>query len=240
MLIFGIHPVLEALRSDSSTVEKVIVTRGKGNPRLQEIIDLAREHRVALQFEPQEALTRKAGTPNHQSVVAEIASVQLSTIEQVLARKPRLLVLLDGVEDPHNLGAVIRTAEAAGVDAILLPQRHSCGITATVTKVSAGAAMHLPICRIGNVAQTLERLQQEGFWSVGLDMSGKEGLAEIDLSLPLVLVVGAENRGLRRLVREKCDFLLRLPMKGKVSSLNLSVAAGVLIYTISMKRNNLL
>jgi len=236
MLVFGIHPVLEAIRSEKIQIRRILVTRGKSGKRLQEIIDLARGKGLVLDFELQDVLNRKAGTTQHQDVVAELSAVPFWSLDQVLETKPRLLLLLDRVEDPRNLGGVLRTAEAAGVGGILLPQRGSCGVTPAVIKASAGAALHAKVCHIGNMVRVMERLKAEGFWLLGLDLNGVEDMNQIDRNLPLAVVVGGEQLGLRRLVREHCDFLIRLPMKGEVSSLNLSVAAGILLYSIVLER----
>jgi len=239
MIVYGINPVGEALEVSPETVQRVYLRRSRSSPRLQKLIDLCRKNRIPVHFEAARTLDRKTGGEKHQGVVAELTAHAYTELEEVLAKRPTLLVLLDGVEDPRNLGAVIRTAEAAGADALLLPRRGSCGITPSVIKTSAGAALHLKTCRIGNVADTLERLKTGGFWTVGLDISGKENMEAIDVELPLVLVIGSENRGLRRRVREKIDFLVRLPMRGKVGSLNLSAAAAVLIYRIMDRRSAL-
>jgi len=196
----------------------------------------ARSHGIPVRFESAQVVTKKASTPRHQEIVAEISSIGYTDLENILQTKPALLLLVDGVEDPRNLGALLRTAEAVGVEGVFLPNRRSCAITGPVVKSSAGAALHLRISRIGNVVQTLEKLKKRGYWVVGLDTQGKGDLNEIDVSLPLVVVVGGEHQGMRRLVREHCHFLLSLPMKGKVSSLNLSVAAGVLLYQILLRR----
>jgi 23S rRNA (guanosine2251-2'-O)-methyltransferase len=233
MLLYGVRPVLEALASPEASVRRIIVARGIRNPRIQTIVDDARRKGVPVSFEPSEALTRRAGVNTHQSVVAEISAVPLTDLEAMLERSPSRILLLDGVVDPRNLGAVLRTAEAAGVAHILLTRHQSCGITPTVVKASAGAAMHLRVATIGNVARNLLRLKDAGYWAVGLDMEGDLGPQQIDPALKLVLIVGGEDRGLRRLVREKCDFLVRLPMRGRVNSLNLSVAAGILLYALA-------
>ncbi len=232
MIVFGVNSVLEALASSSAHIERVTVAGKRGNARLQEIIDRARELGIPIHFEPPESLTRRAGTRAHQSVIAELSEVALASLEEVLAARPERILLLDGVEDPRNLGAVLRTAEAIGIRSVLLPKRHSCGVTPTVVRTSAGAALHLQIGRIGNVVQALGQLKESGYWSVGLDMRGSEHPEGIDPTSPLVIVIGGEDRGLRRLVREHCDFLIRLPMRGQVSSLNLSVAAGILLYSL--------
>ncbi len=239
MIIYGINPVLEALQSEDSAPDRIWITRGKSNPRLQKIIERARSQGIPVRFESARLVANKASTPHHQEIVAEIASIGYTDAETLLQAAPALLLLVDGVEDPRNLGALLRTAEATGVEGVFLPNRRSCAITGPVVKSSAGAALHLRISRIGNVVQTLEKLKKRGYWVVGLDAQGKDGLTQLDASLPLVVVVGGEHQGVRRLVREHCDFLLSLPMKGKVSSLNLSVAAGVLLYEILLRRQQL-
>jgi len=232
MIIHGINAVTEALQEEKPNLERISVTRGRTSPRIQKIIDLARSRNIPVQFQPLEALTRKAETPRHQDVVAEISAGTVATFEEILEGQPSLILALDGVEDPRNLGAVLRTADAAGADGILLPKYHSCGITPAVVQVSQGAALHMKIARIGNLVTVLESLKEQGFWVVGLDMQGKNKVHEIAPDTKLVVVIGGEHRGVRPLVRQHCDFLISLPMKGHVSSLNLSVAAGILLYQL--------
>lgn len=234
MVISGINAVAEALRSDSSRLLRIVVVRGKGGARLQSIIDEARQISLPVHFEPAAALERQAGTSRHQGILAVMSPIPYASLDEVL--QSDLLVLVDGIEDPRNLGALMRTAEAVGAGGILVPGRHSCGLTDTVVRASAGAALHLKICQIGNVVQTLEYLKENGFWVAGLDVEGETSPRSLDPELRLVVVVGGEDRGLRRLVKEQCDYRVRLPMKGKVSSLNMSVAAGVLLYEILFNR----
>lgn len=232
MMVYGIHPVREALKAEGRRIERIYVTRGRSSPALQQIIETARAQGVPLSFETAQVLERKAKTHRHQNVVAELGEVAYVEMAELLQDHPTLLLVADGVEDPRNLGALLRSAEGAGVEGVLLPERHSCGLSPTVVKASAGAAAHLKVTRLGNVPQGLVRLKESGYWIVGLDLRGRNTLREIDPTLPLVLVVGGEHRGLRRLVRERCDFLVSLPMKGRVASLNLSVAAAILLYRI--------
>ncbi|HSR52429.1 MAG TPA: 23S rRNA (guanosine(2251)-2'-O)-methyltransferase RlmB [Acidobacteriota bacterium] len=236
MIIAGINPVREALASRDQRLQRVLVTKGKRNPRLGEIIKMARDQGVPVRFEPAGALNRQAPDGHHQDVLAVLSEMALSGLEEILQDKPTLLLVVDNIEDPRNLGAVLRTAEAAGVEGVLVPERRSASLTSTVIKASAGAAMHLRIAQIGNVAQTLRRLKDAGLWTVGLDADGEHGLGEVDVSLPLAVVVGGEHKGLRPLVRKHCDFVVSLPMKGKVNSLNLSVAAAVVLYQIVLTR----
>ncbi len=236
MNVYGVNPVLEALRSRARKVERVLITRGKSGGRLERIIQLSREQGIPVRFEPSDAIKRQAGTAQHQDAVAILAEAPLVDLQQILDEGPDLLLIVDSVEDPRNLGAVLRSAEAAGVQGVLLPDRRTCPLNAAAVKSSAGAALHLPIARIGNVSQTLAKLKQAGLWIAGLDADGDLGPSDLDASLPLAVVVGGEHRGLRPLVRKGCDFLVSLPMCGRVNSLNLSVAAAILLYQIVLGR----
>ena len=236
MIIYGIHPVVEALESQSSQIDRIWITRGKSNSRLKKIIQLAKSEGVSVQFESVGVIQQKAAVDNHQGVVARIGSARYTDLESVLEDDPELLLLLDGVEDPQNLGGLLRTAEAVGVEGVFIPVRRSCGLTPAVVKASAGAVMHQRVVRVGNLIQTLEHLKTRGFWVVGLDMKGENSFHDVGTDVPLAVVVGGEHRGLRQLVRQHCDFLIFLPMQGKISSLNLSVAAGVLLYQIMFAR----
>ncbi|HYL35262.1 MAG TPA: 23S rRNA (guanosine(2251)-2'-O)-methyltransferase RlmB [Bryobacteraceae bacterium] len=224
----GVHPVQEALRA-GRTLDRVLIARGAGGPRLQEIIDAARERSVPVRFEPRETLDRASNGATHQGVVAFAASQRYAGLEQVLPGA-QLLVVLDGVEDPHNLGAIIRTAHAAGAAAVLIPERRASGLTETVAKAAAGALEHLPVVRIGNVSRTLQELKARGFWIYGLDERAQDRYSETDFAQPTVFVLGGEGQGLHQLVQKHCDVLLRIPMAGVISSLNVSVAAGVVLF----------
>jgi len=222
--------VREALRAGRA-LDRLLIARGSGGPRLQEIIDLAREHSVPVRFEPREALDRASNSAAHQCVVAFGAVQRYAELDDVLAKGGvQLLVLLDGVEDPHNLGAIIRTAHAAGASAILIPDRRAAGLTDVVGKAAAGALEHLPVVRVGNVTQTLELLKKRGFWIYGLDERGTQLYSETDYAQPTVFVLGGEGQGLHQLVKRHCDVLVRIPMAGAISSLNVSVAAGIVLF----------
>jgi len=222
--------VREALRAGRA-LDRLLIARGSGGPRLQEIIDLAREHSVPVRFEPREALDRVSNSAVHQGVVAFGAVQRYAELEDVVARAGlQLLVLLDGVEDPHNLGAIIRTAHAAGASAILIPDRRAAGLTDVVGKAAAGALEHLPVVRVGNVTQTLELLKKRAFWIYGLDERGTQLYSEADYAMPTVFVLGGEGQGLHQLVKKHCDVLVRIPMAGAISSLNVSVAAGIVLF----------
>lgn len=227
MVRSGIHPVLEALRA-GSPLDRVVVARGVGGARIQEIIDACRAARVPVRFEPREALDRLAKGSVHQGVVAVGADRAYLTLSDVTGRD--MLVLLDGVEDPHNLGAIARSAHAAGAGALVLPERRAAGITDTVTKSAAGALEYLPLVRVKNLGNAVEELKQAGYWIYGLDERGTVDHWDAQWQSPCAIVLGAEGQGLHRLVRERCDFLLRIPMAGEVASLNVSVAAGVVLF----------
>jgi len=224
----GVHPVREALRAHRP-LDKVLIAKGASGPRLQEIIDLCREHNIPVRFESRDALDRVSkGTP-HQGVVAFGAAHEYVELDEITG-DAKLLVILDGVEDPHNLGAIIRTAHAAGANGIVVPERRSAPLTETVDKAAAGAVEYLPIARVTNVSQTIERLKQQGFWIYGLDERGSAPYDQVEFNTPSAIVLGGEGKGLHQGVQKHCDVLVRIPMAGEVSSLNVSVAAGVVLF----------
>ncbi len=233
-ILIGMHPVAEALRA-RRPLDRVLVAKGMGGARVQEIIDLSRKNSTPLRFEDRAALDRLAGSAAHQGVVALGAAKQYAELEEVAAAA-QMLVVLDGVEDPHNLGAVIRTAHAAGADAVVVPERRAAGLTDTVAKAAAGALEHLPVVRVTNINRTLEELKKSGFWIYGVDERGDEEYDHVDYAGRAVLVFGAEGKGLHQMVRQHCDVLLRIPMAGKISSLNVSVAAGVVLFDWKRRR----
>ena len=235
-LVYGIHAVTEAL--ESGRVERVSVERGQRNPRVREIVDLARQKHVAVSFEERAWLDRRSGGERHQGVLCQVAEIETPEIEDVLAaaRTPGLLVVLDGVEDPHNLGAILRSAEVAGADGVVVPRRRSAGLTATAVKASAGAAAHVRVARAGNTVHTLELLKSNGYWIAGLDASAEQPVWKADFTVPTAIVLGGEHGGLHRLVRERCDFLVSIPVQGRVSSYNVSVAAGIVLYEVLRQR----
>src|SRR5581483_1983349 len=224
----GIHAVREALAA-GRPMDRVLLARGAGGARLQEIVELCRSREIPVRFEPREALDRMSNGAAHQGAVAVGASHSYADYNKAIAGA-RLLVLLDGVEDPHNLGAIVRTAHAAGASAILIPERRAAGLTETVAKAAAGALEHLPVGRIGNVSQTLEDLKKKGFWIYGLDERGEQLYSDVDYATPTVFVLGGEGKGLHQQVRKHCDVVVRIPMAGAIASLNVSVAAGVALF----------
>jgi 23S rRNA (guanosine2251-2'-O)-methyltransferase len=237
-LICGINPVLEALNAGTRHFDRLLIVKGIRNRRVSEAIARASRKGIPLRFEARETLDRMAGGVPHQGVIAVVSAKPALSLDSLLehARTPALLVVLDGVEDPRNLGAILRTAEAAGADGVVLPERHSAGLSETVNRASAGGLEHVAVARVGNVAQALEHLKSRGFWVVGFDAAGTERWDAIDYRRPIALVLGGEGRGIRRLVRERCDHLASLPLFGHVASLNVSVVAGVALYEAIRQR----
>jgi 23S rRNA (guanosine2251-2'-O)-methyltransferase len=238
-IAYGIHAVFEAL--NAGNVEKVCVERGQKNPRIREILDLSRQNKVPVSIEERAWLDRKAGGERHQGVVCYVSEMPTLSVEEVLAQagSPGLLLVLDGIEDPHNLGAILRSAEVAGADGVFIPQRRSAPLSAAAVKASAGAASHLKVARVINTARLIEQLQEAGYWIVGFDAESGRPMWDLDFTVPTALVLGNEGGGLHRLVREKCDFLATIPMRGKVASYNVSVAAGIALYEVLRQRTDL-
>jgi 23S rRNA (guanosine2251-2'-O)-methyltransferase len=237
-LLHGINPVAEALRASPEKIERICVERGQKNPRIREIIEQARQNRVRISFEEKSWLDRKAQGERHQGILCYTAEMATFDAEEILeqAKSPGLLVLLDGIEDPHNLGAILRSAEAAGADGVFLPQHRSASLSATVVKASAGATSHVRLARVTNLAQLLDMLKKRGFWIAGLAAESGQRIWEIDLTVPMALVLGNEGGGLHKLVKQKCDFLASLPIRGNVGSYNVSVAAGIALYEVLRQR----
>jgi len=233
MILSGIHPLAEALRAGSA-IERILIAQGAGGPRMQEVIDLARKAGVPIRFEPRASLERLAGSSAHQGIVALGAARKYAELDAVA--ESDLLVVLDGVEDPHNLGAIVRTAHAAGAGAVIIPERRAASLTDVVAKAAAGALEHLPVARVTNVNRTLEELKKGGHWIYGLDERGTESYDQIDYAARSVLVLGGEGKGLHEQVRKHCDVLVRIPMAGKISSLNVSVAAGIVLFELRKRR----
>lgn len=238
--VYGVHAVEALLRHHPKRVKQLWVAEGRQDPRIQALLSLAEQHRVGVgQRERRELDEWAEGV--HQGVVAEVSPSQVwgeNMLDELLERNegPALLLVLDGVTDPHNLGACLRTADAAGAQAVIVPKDKSATLNATVRKVACGAAEVIPLVAVTNLSRTLEKLQKKGLWIVGTAGEADKELYDLDLSGPTVLVMGAEGKGMRRLTREHCDFLARLPMAGSVSSLNVSVATGVCLFEALRQR----
>mgnify|MGYP000806013331 CR=1 FL=1 len=240
--IEGRNAVLEAFRS-GKCVDKLFILDGCQDGPVRTIAREARKKDTIINYVSKERLDQLSETHAHQGVIAQVAAYEYSTVEDILAKaeekgEPPFLILLDNVEDPHNLGAIIRTAEAAGAHGVIIPKRRAASLSFSVSKAAAGALEYLPVARVGNLATTLDELKKEGLWIYGADMDGAP-YCETDYSGPTALVIGSEGHGLGRLVKEKCDFIVSLPMKGQINSLNASVAAGILMYEVARQRAGL-
>jgi 23S rRNA (guanosine2251-2'-O)-methyltransferase len=233
-ILSGINPVLESLKA-GHPLDRILIAKGAAGARLQQIIDLARRSSVSVRFEERAGLDRLAGTAAHQGVVAMGAAQRYAELKDV-APAAQLLVVLDGVEDPHNLGAVIRTAHAAGAGALIIPERRAAGLTDVAAKAAAGALEYLPVARATNINRTLEELKALGYWIYGLDERGAEDYTRVEYNAPTVLVFGGEGKGLHEQVRKHCDVLVRIPMEGHIPSLNVSVAAGIVLFECKRRR----
>jgi 23S rRNA (guanosine2251-2'-O)-methyltransferase len=235
----GIHAVKEALEA-ARPLEYVLVAKGRQDTRAEGIVQLARRNGIPVRFEERSQLDRAAGTRDHQGVVAIGATRAANTFGDILASankgKPGLIVLLDGVEDPHNLGAIIRTALAAGAHGVIIPERRAAGLTDTVARASAGALAHLPVAKVTNLARTMEEMKEAGYWLVGLDERADKSYTEVDYTSPTGIVMGGEGGGLHELTRKRCDFVVSLPTVGPVKSLNVSVASGVVLFEAVRQR----
>jgi len=236
----GIHAVREALEADRP-LDSIMIARGRHGDRIEALVRLARQHGGPVRFEERIQVDRAAGTHEHQGVVAFAAASPAASFEDLLeprnaAGAANLLVLLDGVEDPHNLGAVVRTALAAGARGIVIPERRAAGLTETVARASAGALAHMPVARVTNLVRAMEQMKQAGYWLVGLDERAEKRHTEIDWTMPAGIVLGNEGKGLHELVRARCDFLVSIPTSGPVRALNVSVAAGIVLFEAVRQR----
>ena len=237
--IYGINAVSEALKARGRAFQWVGMAKERHDLRLQRMIEDCRRIGVPVRFLSRTELDRMAGNAAHQGVVAVTSAKQYSDLDDVISAKRgrySFIIVLDGVEDPHNLGALLRTADAAGADGVIIPERRAVGVTGTVTKASAGASEHLPIAKVTNIARTVEELKDRNIWTVGLDERGRQTYDEIDYNMDCALVLGAEGKGLHDLVKKKCDFLVSIPMLGKVPSLNVSVAGAVVMFEAVRQR----
>lgn len=239
-VLVGRNAVTEALKSGRG-INKLWIASGDREGSVAEIAALAKERGIVVQYVERAKIEALAGGHRHQGVLAYVAPVPYAELEDILKAAEEkgeapFLVLLDELEDPHNLGALLRTADATGVHGILIPKRRSVSLNATVAKTSAGAVEYVPVARIGNIAQTLKTLKEKGFWVAGADMDGEKAYYEADLTGPLVLVVGSEGKGMSRLTKEACDFIVRMPMVGRINSLNASVAGSILMYESMRQR----
>jgi 23S rRNA (guanosine2251-2'-O)-methyltransferase len=233
----GFHAVEEALAAGRS-LDRIVIARGRHGERVEALVQLAKSRSVPVRFEDRMQVDRLAGTREHQGIVALAAAKPAVALEDLLGATHRrgLLILLDGIEDPHNLGAIVRTALAAGAQGVLIPERRAAGLSDTVERASAGALAHLPVARVKNLVRAMEEMKEAGYWLVGLDERAEKNYTEVDLKGPIGIVLGREGEGLHELTRKRCDFLVSLPTVGPVRSLNVSVAAGIMLFEAVRQR----
>ena len=239
----GIHAVREALEAGSA-FDRIVIAKGRQDSRIEDIVQLARERGIPVRFEDRAQLDRLANSRDHQGVVAIAAARKAAALEDILDNanrakgQPGLIILLDGVEDPHNLGAIIRTVLAAGAHGVVIPERRAAGLTDTVARASAGALAHLPIAKVTNLVRAMEELKEAGSWLVGLDENAEKSYTEVDYTSPTGIVMGSEGKGLHDLTRKRCDFVVALPTTGPIKSLNVSVATGVVLFEALRQRRH--
>lgn len=241
-LIYGRHPVREQLNARPDAVKRIFVQSGVHHPAVSELLDEAKRANVPLEPVSRKRLDSMVGRVAHQGVVAEVTPFSYTDFEQLLEQmsaceRPALIVLLDQIQDPHNLGAILRSAYAFGADGVVIVKDRASEVTGTVSKASAGAASKIPIARVTNLRATIETLKKNGVWIYGTDASAEKSLAQVDLKSPVALVIGNEGKGLRRLVAETCDELVSIPMMGALGSLNASVSAGIALYEAVRQRD---
>ena len=240
--IIGRNPVIEALRSGRD-INKIWIAEGAAKGQVQIVLALAKENKIILQHAPKKKLDQLV-EGNHQGVIAQVAAYQYAELEDLfkVAEKRNedpFFLILDEIEDPHNLGSIMRTADATGAHGIIIPKRRAVGLTASVAKASTGAIEYIPVARVTNLSRTIDELKERGLWIAGTDAKGKTDYRNLDGTMPIGLVIGSEGKGMSRIIGEKCDFLITLPMVGKVTSLNASVAASLLMYDVYRKRHEI-
>ncbi|MBP3953388.1 23S rRNA (guanosine(2251)-2'-O)-methyltransferase RlmB [Bacillus suaedae] len=239
--IYGKNPVIEALKAGHS-INKIWIGEGSQKGQMTKIIQMAKENGVLVQNAPKRKLDQLVDTDNHQGVVASIAAYEYAEVEDLFqlaeerGEEPFILIL-DEVEDPHNLGSILRTADAVGAHGVIIPKRRAVGLTQTVAKASTGAIEYVPVVRVTNIARTMDDLKTKGIWFAGTDAKGTDDYRRASFDMPMGLVIGSEGKGISRLVKEKCDFLVSIPMVGQVTSLNASVAASLLMYEVFRRRH---
>ncbi|MFS0784189.1 23S rRNA (guanosine(2251)-2'-O)-methyltransferase RlmB [Bacillus sp. 1P06AnD] len=240
--IIGRNPVIEALKSERD-INKIWIAEGSQKGSMGQVINLAKEKKVMTQIVPKKKIDGMV-EGIHQGVVAAVAAYQYADLEDLFALAEKrnespFFLILDELEDPHNLGSIMRTADATGAHGIIIPKRRSVGLTATVAKASTGAIEYIPVARVTNLAQTIEKLKERGLWIVGTDAKGSDDYRNLDGNMSVGIIIGSEGKGMGRLLKDKCDFLVHMPMVGKVTSLNASVAASLLMYEVYRKRHPL-
>jgi 23S rRNA (guanosine2251-2'-O)-methyltransferase len=238
--IVGKHAVIEALAAGRE-MEKVWLAEGLKKKSVEEILRQLEEQKIPYYWVPRVKLDQLVEEDNHQGIVAQVSAYQYATVEEILANAEKkgeapFLLILDGIVDPHNLGSVLRTADAAGVHGVIIPKRRAAGLTATVAKTSAGAIEYVSVAKVTNLNRTVEQLKEQGIWLVGTASEAHQSFEKLDYDMPVAILIGSEGEGISQQLKKKCDFLVHLPMKGQVSSLNASVAAGIILYQVLQSR----
>ena len=240
--IEGRNSVIELLESGRD-INRILVAKGEKHGSIHKILAMAKERKILINEIDRNKLNQMAQTPNHQGVIAIVPPFDYCEVEEILEvakqkNENPFILLLDGIEDPHNLGSIIRTAETAGIHGIIIPKRRAASVNSTVNKVSAGAVSYMKIARVNNLNETIHYLKEQDIWICGTDADTKTEYTKQDYKIPIVIVIGSEGFGMSRLVKENCDFLVKIPMKGKITSLNASVSAGIIMYEVVKQRNN--
>lgn len=242
-VILGINPILEALKVRPHAFKKILIAHGRSGERLKKILDAAQDRDIEMGFKDRDSLTALAKTRSHQGIVAILKTYQYAGLEEIIGPKgqnePRLILILDGIEDPQNLGSLVRSAHAAGTHGIFIPKHRAAPVTAVVNKTSAGALEHTLVARVTNLVSTIKTLKKEGMWIVGITMEAEKTIYDLDLSTDIVLVIGSEGRGIRPLIKRHCDILTSIPMRGKVSSLNAAMAGAIALFEVLRQRLNM-
>ncbi len=241
-IIYGIHPVREALKSSPPRFQRILISSRNPSPALQSVLHLAQAKNVPLTFTDKETLQRMAGEGLHQNIIGIVEDTPYAELEEILDRPKKegtraLFLILDGIQDPQNFGSLIRTALGCGVHGMIIPKDRAVGITPVVIKASAGTASHMPVSRVVNIAATIDRMKKEGIWVYGASGEAKDLIYNLDLNIDLAIVIGAEGKGIRPLVKKKCDRLFSIPMKSPVSSFNASVSGGMILYEVMKQRH---
>jgi len=240
-LIYGVNPIREVLLTEGKQLDKIFLLHNRGGKAIDEIRLLAKQQHTTVTVANRERLDQMAQTPKHQGIVALMAATTYFDLDELLTKakagpNPPFLFLIDGVEDPRNLGAILRTVDAVGGDGVIIPERRASGMTALVSKASAGASAHVPVARVVNLSNAIDRIKKEGIWVVGLDLAGEISYLEYDYKYPLAIVVGGEGKGIGRKVLGRCDQTVALPMYGHVGSLNVGVSLGIISYEVLRQR----
>lgn len=241
--IYGIHPVLEALKKRPRAVRRIILARQREEGGMRDILGLAQQARIKIEYAQPHDLARTAGSEQHQGIAAEAEPYPLADLNAVLANcgqagTPPLLLILDSIQDPHNFGALLRSAVCAGAHAVIFPKDRAVGLTPVVAKASAGAVEHLPLCRVTNIAATLDQLKKDGIWTVGASPRSGTSIYRFDFTMPVALVIGSEGKGMRPLVEKRCDFHVSIPLEAGFESLNASTAGAVILFEAARQRNH--